>query len=236
MSAPQRNHPAWSSPAASIALIVFTVFIPFLAFAGVIGAASWFGSTQSDADKVTSFAWSLAAVISLVIAFVLAVVAAMAGGRAARILACVTVPLTLVGLVFFGALTASSADRLPQATTSPIAAEPDCGPDSRPPFYGADSRYSPCDDARALAEELLPSISAALPTDDVTIESLDATAQALTSDGRLPDGIYRGSYAFENGDVVARWNPAPVTCIVAEWQNDSWNVRVTGALVEGHAC
>ncbi|MGN6272050.1 MAG: hypothetical protein ACTHMQ_03060 [Protaetiibacter sp.] len=236
MSAPQQSRPSWSSPAASIALVVFTVFIPFLAFAGVIGAASLFGGTQSDADKVTSFAWSLAAVVSLVIAFVLAVVAAMAGGRAARILVCITVPLSLVGLIVFGAMTASFGDRLPQATTPPIVAEPDCGPDSRPPFYGADSRYSPCDDALAIAEELLPAISAALPTDEVTIESLDAAAQALTSDGRLPDGIYRGSYAFDNGDVVARWNPAPVTCIVAEWQNDSWNVRVTGALVEGHAC
>jgi hypothetical protein len=236
MSAPQQSRPAWANPAASIALVVFTVFVPFLAFAGVIGAASWFGSTQSDDDRIASFVWSLVAVISLVIAFVVAVVAAVAGGRAARILACITVPLTLVGLVFFGALTASSGDRLPQATASPTVAEPDCGPDSRPPVYGADSRYSPCEDARAIAEELLPAISAALPTDDVTIETLDATAEALTSDGQLPDGIYRGAYAFDNGDVVARWNPAPVTCILAEWQNDSWTVRVTGALVEGRAC
>lgn len=222
---------------ASIALVVFTVFIPFLALAGVIGAASWFGSAQSDADKIESFAWSLAAVISLVIAFVGALVAAMAGGRAARILACITVPLTLGGLVFFGALTASSGDRLPHATTPPpIFAEPDCGPDSRPPFYGADSRYSPCEDALAIAEGLLPAISAALPAEGVTVETLDATAEALASDGRLPDGIYRGSYAFDNGDVVARWNPAPVTCIVAQWQNDAWDVRVTGALVEGHTC
>jgi hypothetical protein len=236
MSAPQPAGPGWPNLLAAIALAGFALLIPFVALGGMLDAASWFGSTPSEADRIASFWWALTATISVSIALALAVVAAIAGGRAAKVLAFITVPLTLVGLYFYGSITVSAADKLPGDHSPPAVAEPNCGPDSRPPLYGEDSRYSPCDADRRAAEELIPDITAALPTADVATTTVDAAAEQLASEGRTPAASYEGSYELDTGDVVAHWNPAPVTCIQAEWRDGEWDVYVTGALVEGRAC
>lgn len=236
MSTAQRKRPAWATPAATIALVGFAGVVPVVAFGGVLGSTSWFGGEQSPSQVVASYAWGLTGTISFAIALTLGIVAAIAGRRAARVLVCITVPLALIGLYVFGAITASADRNLPHAEAPPSSTVPDCGPGSRPPVYGGDSRYEPCDPARRVADELLPAISAALPADDVTAERVDAVADSLAADGLTPHGIYEGAHRFENGDVVAGWVPAPVTCILAEWQGGEWTLRVTGVTVDGHGC
>lgn len=108
----------WPDGLAIVALLAFALVIPAVALFGMVFAAPWFTGAASDADKIEQYVWGVVATTSAAIALVTAVVAAILGGRRARVLAWVTVPLALIGLYFFGGNTVSASHELPAASAA----------------------------------------------------------------------------------------------------------------------
>ncbi len=230
MSASAKS-PTWTEYVGFAALLLFALAIPFFAFYGALTSVPWFGAQSQPGDRQEQYTWLMVGLASNVLAIVLAAVAAGAGKRPARVLAAITLPIALVGVVILGLLAKGTADMLPDEPPAAVQPEyPSCGPDSRPTVYGGDDRYTPCDDAVATARDLVPTITAALPTTDVTPATVDSAAAALAEQG--VDG-YDSALAYENGDLAAAWAVAPVTCVVALWRDGTWQLSVEGLLADG---
>lgn len=232
MTAPVKAS-SWTEYLGFTSLLLFALAVPFFAFFNALTAVSWFGAQSQPGEREEQFTWLIVGIASNALAIVLALIAAAAGKKAARVLAAVTVPIALVGVVFLGYVAKGTADMLPDR---PAAAEqsdrPTCGPDSRPAAYGGDSRYTVCPDDEAAATVLLAELTAELPLVDVTTESVDAAASAASE--RL-DAPYLGTREWDNGDITAAWSPGPVTCAVALWRDGAWTSWVEGATIE-HEC
>jgi hypothetical protein len=113
----------WPNGLALIALIAFALIVPTIALFGMIFASSWLGTTASDLDRIEKFVWGVVATTSCAVALVSALVAAIFGGRMTRVLACVTVPLALFGLYFYGSNTIIASHELPTAMIARTAAD-----------------------------------------------------------------------------------------------------------------
>lgn len=101
MSTPQQRRREWPEYLGLAALVVFTLVVPFLAFMQL----HWLGPrTPAQIAQDSATGYVIAASDGL--AIVLASIAAFAGGRAARVMAAITIPIAFVGLVAFGALLA----------------------------------------------------------------------------------------------------------------------------------
>jgi hypothetical protein len=221
--------PTWPNTVAVAALVGLAILVPVFAFVVAASYATWPGTERSPTDDQTQFAWLVVGTCGALAAIALALVAAAAGGTSTRVLAAATCIVAIATGGFMGLLAVGVYRTLPQP---PAASDsrPTCGPDSRPPVYGGDSRYSPCDDDMELAQSLVPTIVGALPVADVTRASVDDAAARLEADGVTG---YEGAVAVDEEVVVAAWTAAPVTCVVAVWSEGAWQISVDGLLVDG---
>ena len=225
--APKRT---WPMPTAVGALVVFATLIPLgCLFFGFVAAFRLSGTSPAMDDYSTVRGLLIAAVISAVIAIGTALASAFAGRSAGvRVVAVIAILVALVtggvpGVILLNQLR-DQADS-PDGLSEPVA--PACGPESHPVVFGGDSRYEPCPADVAIADAFLDTVVAKLPSENVTAASVDATASGIAPE------TYEGAVAFNNGDIVVAWYPAPVTCAIALWRDGSWAPEVRGMLVDG---
>ncbi len=218
-------------PMAISALVLFAIVIPAgCLFYGLLASLSFAGGTPpTEDDHAATRGLLTAGVISAVVALGMALTSAIAGrGAAVRVVAVIAILLALVAGGAAGVLLLSvPAGRVDSQldTGQPVA--PACGPESHPVILGGDSRYTACDADRATAQEFLDTAVTELPIENVTASSVDAVASGIEPE------TYEGAIAFDNGDIVVAWYPAPVTCATALWRGGFWSLEVVGMLADG---
>jgi len=134
----------WPDYLGMVNLLVFAISLPVFSFYAAIQSVTWFTGYQPG-EREEQLTWFMVGLASTGLAIVLAGISAVAGGRHARVLAGITIPLAVLGFAFFGLATKGAADSLPEAP--PPAAQPagpGCRPDSHPAVFGGDTRYQPC--------------------------------------------------------------------------------------------
>jgi hypothetical protein len=226
--APKRS---WPMPTAVAALVLFAIAIPLgCILYGLRVSLSFPGATPpTDDDLATTGRFLAAAVISAVIAIGMALASAFAGrGAAVRVVAVIAILVALVtggvpGVILLSQLRGQSDSA--DGPSEPVA--PACGAESHPVVFGGDSRYVACPDDIATANDLLTTAVTQLPTENVTAASVDAVASGIEPE------LYAGTHAYDNGDIVVAWSPAPVTCAMALWRDGSWTPEAVGLLVDG---
>ena len=217
----------WPMTLATLSLIFLAIIIPIGAFlVGIVSNFSLSGQTPTPDRAQDAFYAVLVGLISGALAVIAGIVAIFAGrGVGVRVVAVVAI---LVGL-FTGGIHSLFVYSYIRSTTPPVTAPegPSCGPGSHPAVFGGDSRYTACPDDLATADDFLEQAVDELPVQDVTPASVDAVASQLGSE------FYDGTYPFDDGTIVVAWYPAPVTCALATWSGESWNLEATGALADG---
>ena len=108
----------------------------------------------------------------------------------------------------------------------PAAAEPTCGPDYHPPFFGPGDTLRACpadaETARAAAQQVVDALTGSAPT-------VDALRRAL-SDAGLEDLKVQGD---DGTRVEAIWGAAPITCAVVTGDSTAWHASATELFADG---
>jgi len=221
----------WPMPNAIAALVLFAVLVPLACtFLGFWLSFSLPGGTPpSDDNRDVTRGLFIAGGVSALVAIGMALASAVAGrGVAVRVVAVVAILVALATGGFLGVMLLSEARSQVDSSQGPAEpAAPSCGPESHPTVFGGDSRYEACADDIATADEFLQSAVTQLPTEDVTVASVDAIASGIEPES------YDTTYEFGNGDITVAWLPAPVTCAVATWRDGVWMSEVVGLLADG---
>jgi hypothetical protein len=219
---------SWPMSVAVLSLVLLAILIPIAAMLIAFAASFTIWGEVSPERAADSYHAVLVGAISGGLAVVGGVVAVVAGrGVAVRIVAACAL---LIGLFTGGVHTLFALSY--QRSITPVAVPqqppaPTCGPDSHPAVFGGDSRYTACPDDLATATDLLDEVLPQLPTTDVTVASVTQVASQLHPD------VYDQAVAFDNGDIVVAWYPAPVTCATALWRDGAWQPQPLGMLAEG---
>lgn len=231
-STPLRANPRWPGILAAVSLAVFALVLPWVAFGGVIKDVSiWGGGTFTESQMRAQLAWATTGLISGLLAVGTAI-AAIVGSRTTgpRVASGFSIGLGTIAALVFLVITSGISSALPHEAPDAGPPVPSCGPDSHPLVFGGDSRYTPCPEDEAVASALLDEVLPQLPTQDVTVASVEAIASQLHAD------VYDSTVGFDQGTipVVVAWYPAPVTCAIAQYREPTgWEVEVSGMLVDG---
>ena len=220
-----------SSPAASVGAgiaLVGVVVVSYLSVAAVLGSApNVFGDPASLADLKAQRTAGTVAIVLLIALVVVAAVSAAKGGTGARVAAGIAIVLGIGGVGIFGLLTWSAQDTIDERTPAPpAAAEPTCGPDYHPPFFGPDDTFRACDvdaeAALAAAQHVVAALADAPPT-------VDHLRQAM-----VEAGLERPSVYDDDGTRVRGiWTPAPMACAVVIGDSTGWHASATEVFMDG---
>jgi len=222
---PEQPTRVWPTLVAVIALLLFAITIPLAAFVTMIVNSIKIDGPTS-AEQSAAFTAVVVGLISGIVAIAAGIASVVKGTGVARGFAVAAIIVGLlaggVNTLFLGTYLRMNAPASPPQSQAPV-----CGPESHPTVFGGDSRYEVCPGDRKRAEVFAGNTLSALPTVDVTAESIDDFASQL---GNQPG--YGGTIGTDDG-LIAVWVPAPVTCAILTWDGNAWSKEVTGMLADG---
>lgn len=235
--------PARITPAgwiAGIALVLFAILIPWIAFAVVLGYVNVLGATVlEESEWQTVITWSIVGLASGGVAILGAIVVWIISRRSApKAIAAGAFVFGLLAVFVWGYAT-SWATSTAWLAYPPEPTRPECGGMSQPTVLGGTDRFTPCPDDVATAERFVAEILPELPTSNVTTDAVDRFAGQVAEDAAdaadpvLNSVVYEYSEQTAEGDIRAVWIPAEVTCAILTWDGEAWRSEVTGLLVDG---
>lgn len=219
-----------SSTAANVGAglaLVGVVVVSYLSMVWMSSSLKFFVGGTDLADFKTQRATGTVALVLLGVLIVIAVTSVVKGGTGARVTAGIAVVFGMVGVGVFGLLTYSAQQNIHELTPDPPAeAEPTCGPDFRPPFFGPDDTFRACDaDAKA----------ALAAAQDVVVALADAPSTADALRRAMSDAGLEEAHVHDYGEasVTVRWVAAPIACAVVTGDVTGWHATATEVLMDG---
>ena len=215
-----------ANAAAGLAL-VGVVVVSYLSMVWMSSSLKFFVGGADLADFKTQRTSGTVALVLLGVLMVIAVASIVKGGTGARVTAGIALVLGMVAVGVFGLLTYSAQESIDERTPAPpVAAEPTCGPDFLPPFFGPDDTFRACDAdaevARAAAQDVVVALSDAPPT-------VDALRRAMSDAGMEQARVHD----YGEGSVAVRWAAAPIACAVVTGDASGWHASATEVLMDG---
>lgn len=225
-----RSGQAASSTAANVGAglaLVGVVVVSYFSLVWMSSSLKFFVGGTDLADFKTQRTSGTVALVLLGVLIVIAVASIVKGGTGARVTAGIAVVLGIVGVGVFGLLTYSAHENIDELTPDPpAAAEPTCGPEFQPPFFGPDDTFRACDaDAKA----------ALAAAQDVVVALADAPSTADALRRAMSDAGMEEAQVHDYGEasIIVRWVAAPIACAVVTGDATGWHASVTEVLMDG---
>lgn len=203
------------------------VVVSYFSMASFLGSVSIFGGGLDLADYEAQRTTGTVAIFLLVALIVIAAVSAAKGGTGARVAAAVAIVLGIMGVGVFGILASGAQESIYDLTpTPPAAAEPTCGPDYHPPFFGPGDTLRACADDAEEALAAAQHVVAGLTDAPVTVEALQ---QALSDSGLEQLDVH----GDDGTGVRVVWGAALMACAVVTGDSTGWHAEATELLADG---
>lgn len=210
--------------------LVGMVVVSYFSMASFLGSSLHFGKKADLADYEAQLTTGTVAIVVLVALIVIAAVSAAKGGTGARVAAGIAIVLGIMGVGLFGILASGAQGAINDLTPAPpAAAEPTCGPDYSPPFFGPGDTLRACAADAEAALAAAQQVVAALTDAPLTSDALRQTMSDLGLELPIIDGD-------DGTRVRGAWGAAPIACAVVTGDSTGWHASTTEVLADGGGC